>query len=307
VQRIRGIRQHGDSDGLGYRLLQELQVLTDRLRSHAGQPGDVAARSSQARDEAVAERIADVHHDDGDRRCHALGRESCLVYRRHEHIWLELDKLGRQERKPLVHVSCLSRVPVVDGDVPALDVTQVAQPLLERMKETAAAGRRRPQITDPPDFPGRLGLCGERLDRRPGQRGQQEAAAVHDGTVGRSAVGRKCVAVVHPPRQARPAVARDPHDRPLDASVQLAAPLVLGEEGVPLGQHAHRPSLAQAGGVRKMSAVCYSMTWSARASSDGAIVRLSALAVLRLMTSSNFVACSTGRSAGLAPLRILST
>src|SRR5215212_7197440 len=31
------------------------------------------------------------------------------------------------------------------------------------------------------------------------------------------------------------------------------------------------------------------------------------LAVLRLTTSSNFVGCSTGRSAGLAPLNILST
>src|SRR2546427_11400640 len=31
-----------------------------------------------------------------------------------------------------------------------------------------------------------------------------------------------------------------------------------------------------------------------------------ALAVFRLMTSSNFVGCSTGRSAGLAPFRILS-
>ena len=33
----------------------------------------------------------------------------------------------------------------------------------------------------------------------------------------------------------------------------------------------------------------------------------SAFAVLRLITSSNFVGCSTGRSAGFAPLRILST
>jgi len=46
---------------------------------------------------------------------------------------------------------------------------------------------------------------------------------------------------------------------------------------------------------------------SARASSDGGIVSPSALAVLRLMTSSNFVGCSTGRSAGVEPLRILST
>src|SRR5437016_960990 len=37
------------------------------------------------------------------------------------------------------------------------------------------------------------------------------------------------------------------------------------------------------------------------------IVNPSALAVLRLTTSSNLVGCSTGRSAGLAPFKILST
>ncbi len=51
----------------------------------------------------------------------------------------------------------------------------------------------------------------------------------------------------------------------------------------------------------------HSMTSSARARSKGGIVRPSALAVLRLMTSSNFVGCSTGKSDGFAPLRILST
>ena len=51
----------------------------------------------------------------------------------------------------------------------------------------------------------------------------------------------------------------------------------------------------------------HSITSSARESSAGQMFRLSALAVLRLMTSSNFVGCSIGRSAGFAPLRILST
>jgi hypothetical protein len=51
----------------------------------------------------------------------------------------------------------------------------------------------------------------------------------------------------------------------------------------------------------------HSITSSARASSVGGTSRPSALAVLRLITSSYFEACSTGRSAGLAPLRILST
>ena len=58
---------------------------------------------------------------------------------------------------------------------------------------------------------------------------------------------------------------------------------------------------------RCWAALYQSMIWSVRSSRDGGIVRPSALAVLRLMTSSNFVGSSTGRSAGFAPLRIRST
>src|SRR5262245_26741173 len=53
--------------------------------------------------------------------------------------------------------------------------------------------------------------------------------------------------------------------------------------------------------------ISYSITWSARKRRGWGIVRLSALAVLRLMTSSNLSGCSTGRSAGFAPRRILLT
>src|SRR6266700_1027107 len=58
---------------------------------------------------------------------------------------------------------------------------------------------------------------------------------------------------------------------------------------------------------RRGHAYAYLITSSAWNRSAGGIVRPSALAVLRLMTSSNFMGCSTGRSPGLAPLRILST
>ena len=51
----------------------------------------------------------------------------------------------------------------------------------------------------------------------------------------------------------------------------------------------------------------YSITSSARASSVGGMSRPRPFAVLRLITNSNLVGCSTGRSAGLAPRRILST
>ena len=51
----------------------------------------------------------------------------------------------------------------------------------------------------------------------------------------------------------------------------------------------------------------YSITSSARASSVGGTVRPSALAVLRLITSSYLVGACTGRSAGFSPLRMRST
>jgi hypothetical protein len=56
--------------------------------------------------------------------------------------------------------------------------------------------------------------------------------------------------------------------------------------------------------ARSKAVPAYSITSSARARSACGTVRPSALAVLRLMTSSNLVGCWTGRSAGFAPLRI---
>src|SRR5262249_8501417 len=49
----------------------------------------------------------------------------------------------------------------------------------------------------------------------------------------------------------------------------------------------------------------HSITSSAVASTFAGIARPSATAVVRLITNSNLVGCSTGRSAGLAPLRML--
>src|SRR5262249_56023025 len=54
-------------------------------------------------------------------------------------------------------------------------------------------------------------------------------------------------------------------------------------------------------------AALHSITSSARASSIGGASRPSAFAVLTLRASSNFVGCSTGRSAGFSPLRMRPT
>src|SRR5262249_14830605 len=58
---------------------------------------------------------------------------------------------------------------------------------------------------------------------------------------------------------------------------------------------------------RDEPAAYHSITSSARASSDGGTSRPRALAVLRLIASSNLVGACTGRSAAFSPLRIRST
>ena len=57
--------------------------------------------------------------------------------------------------------------------------------------------------------------------------------------------------------------------------------------------------------LRRSKGRCYSITSSAIEITPGGMVRPSALAVVMLMTKSNLFDCSTGSSAGLAPLRML--
>jgi hypothetical protein len=65
-----------------------------------------------------------------------------------------------------------------------------------------------------------------------------------------------------------------------------------------------RPHRHRAAKKRDKLTPFHSIISSARTMMDGGIVRPSALAVFRLMTSSNLVGCWTGKSAGFAPLRI---
>src|SRR5262249_36887438 len=60
---------------------------------------------------------------------------------------------------------------------------------------------------------------------------------------------------------------------------------------------------AQISAPMRRTAPLHSMTSSARSKNDSGMVRPSALAVVKLMTRSNLVGCSTGRSAGFAPRR----
>src|SRR5258707_1436706 len=119
----------------------------------------------------------------------------------------------------------------------------------------------------------------------------------------------------------------------IDPQVAALAPSQLaerlcerGEPGLPLGivrgdirEHANAPHSLDllracterprgcAAEQRNELAPVHSITSSARASSVGGTSRPSALAVLRLITSSYLVGACTGRSAGFSPLRMRST
>jgi hypothetical protein len=75
----------------------------------------------------------------------------------------------------------------------------------------------------------------------------------------------------------------------------------------PLGPRVERRGEKAGRRRNERSPVHYSITSSARASTEGGIVRPSALAVFRLTTSSNLEGRSIGRSPGFAPLRMRST
>jgi hypothetical protein len=64
---------------------------------------------------------------------------------------------------------------------------------------------------------------------------------------------------------------------------------------------------ANSGCERSQQIASYSITSSTRRRNDSGIGTPSAFAVMRLMTRSNLVGCSTGISSGFAPRRILST
>src|SRR5262249_38008559 len=70
-----------------------------------------------------------------------------------------------------------------------------------------------------------------------------------------------------------------------------------------LRAHRERPHHRPTAAPRDELAAFHSITSSARPSSGSGTIRPSALAVFRLMISSTFVDCWTGKSAGCSPLR----
>ena len=76
----------------------------------------------------------------------------------------------------------------------------------------------------------------------------------------------------------------------------------MGPGGLELrARHTVHSNRSRAAEKRDERAALHSITSSAVARSDGGTVSPSAFAAFRLMTSSNLVDCTTGRSAGFSP------
>jgi hypothetical protein len=89
------------------------------------------------------------------------------------------------------------------------------------------------------------------------------------------------------------------------AALEMRLPLYRHERT--LLQQPSCPLSANSGLMQRSKVSCHSITSSALASNVGGMFRPSAFATLRLITSFKRVGCSTGRSAGFAPFKILST
>src|SRR5262249_27631250 len=187
---------------------EKLQPLGTDVRTNDAVAGDISSRSGEAWHEPGAYGIADRDHDDGNRGGGLLGRKSCgrAVGRNDVHRATNERRRGLGES--LGH-SVARRI--VEGDVLAFEVTEIAQPVTE---------------------------------------------GVPPGRVINDADARDLPRLLRPRRE--------------------------------------RPRRSCAAEQRDEIAPLHSITSSAMASTPGGIVRPSALAVFRLITSSNFVGSITG-------------
>ena len=132
MKRIGRIEEKGDVREVGNDLPEQLQPFAFEVRRDRAQSGDIAAGPRQARHDAGADRIADRDHDHRDRRRRLLDGEGGGRARGHDHIHFRGEQFGDERGKALVFSF---RPAILDDDVAALLVAELAQPVAERPDE----------------------------------------------------------------------------------------------------------------------------------------------------------------------------
>jgi hypothetical protein len=148
-------------------------------------------RPRQAGDESCPNRISGACHHDRERARGVLGCTGRCGSYGHKHVDVEPDQLGRQVGEPFILSLCPT---VLDDEVLALDIAEVAQPLPEGIDRgiTIRAGKARTEPPDPVHFPRRL--CDS--DQRCHEHTQGER---HDDPDGTAPHGRLLALSVYPP------------------------------------------------------------------------------------------------------------
>ena len=124
---------------VGKNLAQETETLGGEIGCLVGQPGGVAARSTQTRDHAGADRVPCDREDNRDDSGRPLGRKGCFGSYREYHIDLDADELGCD----LGETFGTSLGPtLLDRDGAALDPTEFAHPLHKRSDPGSLRRRR---------------------------------------------------------------------------------------------------------------------------------------------------------------------
>ena len=156
---IARVLENGHPGDLGGDLFEQLQLLPHDLPANAGQPSDVAAGPRQACDETHDHRVGSDGEDDRDRAGRLLGCRRSGRAPGNDDVHLQANEFGGERRQPLRPALC---EPVLDRDVLAFHIAQLAQSLPEGLEEIrVVGGRAGREETDPGNLRRRLSLDGE--------------------------------------------------------------------------------------------------------------------------------------------------
>src|SRR5215475_5162573 len=112
-------------------ILDEFQPFRIQLWEKEGRSCDVSARACDTLYKTSGHGIARYSHDDGNGRSRPLGCKSPRGTVRHDHPYVEANKLGGKLRQLFVFAFSPS---VLKYDVLPLDISEIAQPLPERIE-----------------------------------------------------------------------------------------------------------------------------------------------------------------------------
>src|ERR1700674_2580288 len=174
------IPKHGHGGELRNNFLEQLQPLSNQLRVHLGQPGDVAARARQALNNPGCHRVTRSHHHDRDFPGSVFGSQSIVGDGSDDDINLKTDQIGDELREAIVSPL---RISVLNDDSFSLNPSEVTEPLQEGLvPERCIGGREGRQQSYPGDFRRLLRARDERPRRRHAAEQRDELPPPHSIT-----------------------------------------------------------------------------------------------------------------------------